>query len=228
MSSLGIIPIRYQSKRLPNKTFRLVGNKPLIDWTLDIVTQSDIDDFIVVTSCKTVREHCDKKHVKSVFRPVGLESDSASVLDTIMWLNESQLNNAFDIQMLLQITNPTRTIEDVNVSLEMFELGGVNSVASIVNVGEWNPVRMYYKCMGGRLQALHPSQQWGNTQQLSKTYLRDGSIYAWRTQALLKQYGRTLLPDLCMGYEIEPERSVRIDTEKDLRRAESVLTAGAV
>jgi len=230
MSSLGIIPIRFQSTRLPNKTFRLCANKPLIDWTIESARKSFLDDFIVVSSCKIVRQYCGEHKIKCVIRSAGLESDETSILHTISWLNESHLNNAFSIQMLLQITNPTRTIQDINECLALMNIQSINSVCSVVNVGEFHPSRMYRPTLGRGIEPLLPNRQWGNTQQLPKIYLRDGSIYCWRTDVFLKPHNDTVLPERVMSYEIESERSVRVDTLKDLERAEKYLTSqvGAV
>lgn len=224
MSSLGIIPIRYESERLPGKTFKMVANKPLIEWTLEVARRSDLTDIIVVSSSEEVRAYCDDKHVAMAIRPRGLESSEAQIIDTIMWLNENHMNSVYDIQMLLQITNPTRTVNDIDTCLQCFECNHINSVCSFVNVGEWHPNRMYEWHLGNVMVPFRRGHEWGNTQALTPLYLRDGSIYAWRTQRLLKEYGRTLLPEQILGYEIPVTRSVRIDTEKDLRLAESLLT----
>ena len=202
----------------------MLVNKPLIEWTLEAARQSNLTDIIVVSSSEEVRAYCADKHITMAIRPRGLESREAQIIDTIMWLNESHMNNTYDVQMLLQITNPTRTVEDIDICLEYLESSHINSVCSFVNVGEWHPDRMYEKHLGNIMVPFRRGHEWGNTQALVPLYLRDGSIYAWRTQMLLKQHGRTLLPEQIQGYEISASRSVRIDTETDLRRAHSLLT----
>lgn len=228
MSSLGIIPIRYQSSRLPNKPFRMAGGKRLIDWTIDVAKQSQLDDIIVVSSSELVHQYCIENHIKCIHRPRGLESDSSPIIDTIAWLNESMYNNTYDIQMLLQITNPTRTVEDIDKCLKSLEVTTVNSVCSVVNVGEFHPARMYLPAVGNGLVPMWTARQWLRTQDLPRVYMRDGCIYAWKTEAFLKSMD-TLMPARVLSYEIEFDRSVRIDTESDLARADSLLThQGAV
>lgn len=229
MSSLGIIPVRAQSTRLPNKAFRICGGKSLLQWTLETASQSNLDQIIVVTSNQTIRNVCDEMHIQSVQRPTDLEWSHVSILDTIMWLNDSPLNSSFSVQMLLQITNPTRTVEDIDTCLDMLtHHHDINSVCSVTSVGEFHPNRMYIPQQGKLLKPLlRSSKQFGNTQELPKIFLRDGGVYAWKTKAWTKQNGATLLPDATMYHEIDPCRSVRIDEERDLEKASIyLLTCG--
>lgn len=225
MSTLGIVPIRYHSTRLHNKTFRMIAGKLLIDWTIEAIEESQLDDYVVLSSCRVVRQYCEEKKIKILVRPVGFESDVASIVDSVCWLNDNPLYNHHTIQMLLQITNPTRTTEDIDKCIDLINIDSVNSVCSVVNVGECHPNRMYIPMLGNGLRPLVETAQWLNTQRLPKLFLRDGSVYCWKVKAFVKQRCTSLLPDIIMSYEIEPERSVRVDTLEDLERAERYLTA---
>lgn len=226
MPSLGIIPIRYQSTRFPNKTFATVQGKTLLDWTIDVAKLSNLDEIIVVTSCKSILDHCHQKHVAVCVRPIGLEGDNCHVLHTINWLNESAMNSSFNIQMLLQITNPLREVEDINKSIDLLEREGVNSVCSVTDVGEFHPSRMFKSSNLDGIEPLLRCSHWENTQNLSKVYLRDGSIYAWKTKAFLYAKEDTLLPSLTVKLDIPAERSIRVDFPTDLVRVENHLTKG--
>jgi CMP-N,N'-diacetyllegionaminic acid synthase len=224
MSSLGIIPIRHKSVRLPGKAFKTIAGKTLIDWTLEAAKLSSLDEVIVVTSCKEIWQHCADRDVAVVVRPIGLEGDTCHVLHTINWLNESALNNVFNVQMLLQITNPTRTAEDINQCLDLLDHPNINSVCSVVDVGEFHPDRMFKGMIGLGIEPLTRGNHWSNTQQLPKIYLRDGAVYGWKTKTLMTAREDTLLPPLTVRYEIELNRSIRIDTLPDLVKAENYLT----
>lgn len=226
MSSLGIIPIRYRSSRLPNKTFLDCGGKQLIDWTIETAFNSNLDTVIIVSSCEVVKQYCDKNGLHYVKRPRGLESDNCHVLHTINWLNDNEpLERGYDIQMLLQVTNPTRIVYDIDRSLELLEaVESANSICSIVDVGEFHYSRMYKRAFCNTLEPVDVKNQWSNTQYLDPMFLRDGSIYAWRTKAFLQFGGNTLLPQRILGFEIPRERSIRIDTQRDLDIADKILT----
>lgn len=223
-TTLGIVPIRYHSTRLNNKTFRNLAGKLLIDWTIDAIEGSQLDNFIVFTSCNIVQKYCREKDIEYLIRPIGFESDVASIVDSIRWLNDNPMYNTYNNQMLLQITNPTRTTEDIDKCIDLMNIDSVNSVCSVVNVGEFHPNRMYIPMLGNGLKPLVEPAQWSNTQRLPKLFLRDGSIYCWKVKAFMKQRCTSLLPDRIMSYEIEPERSIRVDVLDDLERAERYLT----
>lgn len=224
MSTLGIVPIRYSSTRLHNKTFRTVAGKLLIDWTIEAIRNSLLDDFVVMSSCKVVKQYCEENNINVIVRPIGLESEVASVIDSVCWLNDNPIWNSFNNQMLLQITNPTRTSDDIDNCLDLINFDSVNSVCSVVDVGEFHPNRMYIPRMGNGLEPLIKDSQWGSTQRLPKLFLRDGSIYCWKVKAFTRDKCSSLLPERIMSYEIEQERSIRIDTVRDLYAAEKYLT----
>ena len=50
MSFLIFIPARSGSTRLKNKNIKIINNKPLIKYTIDIVKKSKLFDKIVVSS----------------------------------------------------------------------------------------------------------------------------------------------------------------------------------
>jgi len=226
MSTIGIIPIRATSTRFRGKTFAKLCGKSLIEWTIDCCRESQLDDFVVVSSCQHVIKWCTQRGIKTVQRPIGLETDNSRVIHTVSWLNaEFYWIRNFTQQMLLQITNPLRQVLDINESIKLLEYS--NSVLSVVDVGEFHPYRMFRESLTGYkgiIPLYSNTQQQTLTQDLPKIWLRDGSIYAWKTLAF--KYDITLSPELTLKYEIEKERSIRIDTMKDFEAAEKYLTEG--
>ena len=225
MSTIGIIPIREHSKRFPNKTFADLCGKPLIEWTIEAAKKSNLDSFVVVTFCSKVIDWCNKNKVIWIKRPSSFETDKAPVIDTISWLNDEGHANgrwlrSYDNQMLLQVTNPTRTWVDINESIELLKESAANSVCSVIDVGEIHPYRMFKGRIGHGLTPLFPQYETVRTQALPRVYLRDGSIYLWRTKSFR---GGTLLPQGILKLEIPRHSSVRIDTVRDLEQAEKIL-----
>lgn len=224
MSNIGIIPVRYHSTRLPNKTFRLCGGKTLLERTVEVAKNSKLDSIIVVSSYPAVEDWCKRENVEFLNRPRGLEGDRVSILDTINWMNDECCFRCIENQMLLQITNPTRTVMDINKAIDLLKVKTVNSICSVVDVGEYHPNRMYKPTMGLGLEPLSRNNQWIRTQSLPRLFLRDGGIYYWKTCAFKEFKGLTLLPERVLRIEIPIERSFRIDTERDLFLADQFLT----
>ena len=59
MRVLALITARAGSKRLPGKNIRLLGNKPLIAWSIDVVRNiPEICDILVSTDDKNIASVC--------------------------------------------------------------------------------------------------------------------------------------------------------------------------
>ena len=59
MKILSIIPARGGSVRLPGKNIRMLGDKPLIGWSIDVARKvSSIDKIFVSTDCNHIADVC--------------------------------------------------------------------------------------------------------------------------------------------------------------------------
>ena len=57
MKLLALIPARGGSKRLPGKNIRIVGGKPLINWSVDVCRDVNyISNVMVSTDDNTIRQ----------------------------------------------------------------------------------------------------------------------------------------------------------------------------
>ncbi|MBI5698818.1 hypothetical protein HZC35_00720 [Candidatus Saganbacteria bacterium] len=66
---VGLVAVRTESTRLPNKAFRLLAGKPLLEVLVDrLIAARELDAFIVCTTVSPsddkVEDFCCKKHVK--------------------------------------------------------------------------------------------------------------------------------------------------------------------
>lgn len=222
MSTIGIIPVRAHSSRFPNKTWAEVNGESLLRRTIRFALASKLNDLIVVSSCEKVYEYCKKIGVNYRYRPKGFETDKAPIIDTISWLNGLVGGVAkYDYQMLLQLTNPLRTTIDINACMSLIETFKGGSVCSVTPVKDHHPYRMFKQAIGlGLVPMFKDAYQQMRTQDLPKVYLRDGSIYLWRTDRF---DGKTLLPERIVRYEVQPSRSIRVDTPADLEQVQNYL-----
>ena len=80
-----LIPARGGSKRLPRKNVKLLGNKPLIAWSIDTAKASKyIDRVIVSTDDKEIKHIAEEYGAEVPFlRPEHLSNDHASSFDVI-------------------------------------------------------------------------------------------------------------------------------------------------
>ena len=79
MKILAIIPARGDSARLPGKNIRVLGDKPLIEWSIDVARKvPNIDKIFVSTDCNDIAD-VSKRLASFLFK-----SHSSSLFDFVM------------------------------------------------------------------------------------------------------------------------------------------------
>lgn len=112
MRTIGLIPARGGSKRLPGKNLRYLGGKHLIEWTIEAAMASRLDGVYVST------EDCDIKRICSAYeglhvidRPDALADDLTTTEDVVTHaLSEVYCTRV----MVLQCTTPERTAKHID------------------------------------------------------------------------------------------------------------------
>jgi CMP-N,N'-diacetyllegionaminic acid synthase len=216
---LGIVPARKGSKGVKNKNKLIINGKPLIEYTINSALKSKIDKLVVSTDCVDIRNISLNLGADSPFlRPKELSLDHSLTIDVVKHCLSfyQSLGEHYDTIILLQPTCPLRTFELINAAIEKLDSDPtIDSVVSVVDVEGNHPFRMKriendklvnYIDLG--YEDMRPRQQ------LPKVYIRSGSIYAIRTNALLKLNG-------LVGKSVYPiveknEDSINIDTSYDL------------
>ena len=142
MKTLCVIPARAGSKRLPDKAILPFAGTTLLEITCkqanrvfdNIVVSSDSIDYLERA------EECFIPYFRH--RPHKLATDTtpmvAVVKDAVDWV-EVELGVRYDTVVLLQVTSPLRTDEDIRGALKEFDnntLFSVNKVKFPVNVEE--------------------------------------------------------------------------------------------
>jgi N-acylneuraminate cytidylyltransferase len=122
---IGHIGARAGSKGVPNKNFRMLHGKHLIDWSLDQLIASDrVDHVVVSTDSPEIYEHGLKRGGLDIgLRPAHLATDTAAKWD--VWQHalaqvEVQVGPA-DAFLDLDCTSPLRLPRDIDAGLDLFE-----------------------------------------------------------------------------------------------------------
>jgi len=135
MKVLGLVPARAGSKRLPGKNIKILGDKPLINWTIEIAKESSaFSDIIVSTDGEAIASIArDAGANVPWLRPTELASDDASSVDVAIhaldWYEE--FNQSIDALVLLQPTSPFRTVDTIKRGLQAFEEFKKRTVVSV-------------------------------------------------------------------------------------------------
>jgi hypothetical protein len=120
---LTLVPARGGSKRIPRKNVKLLGDFPLILWTLfpyrdlDPVVSSDDDDIISVAETYGFR---------TLRRPDSMATDTASSVDVALHAMEELDQTSV---LLLQPTTPFRSGHVVSTAINLHKSSGKPVVA---------------------------------------------------------------------------------------------------
>jgi N-acylneuraminate cytidylyltransferase len=224
MRTLYLIPARKGSKGLPGKNTKLLGNKPLIEYSIEFALnnlQFD-DELCISTNDEAVLAIAKSKGISIPFiRPEELSNDNASSYDVIIHAinHYEKLNKTFDAVLLLQPTSPFRIQDDFTHLIKEYD-DETDMVVS-VKISKENPYFTLFeensngflnKCKVGSFQ---------RRQDCPNVYAFNGSMYLIKVSALkkkpineFKKIKKIIMPE---------ERSIDIDTMTDWILAEFYL-----
>ena len=224
MRILYLIPARKGSKGLPGKNTKLLGRKPLIEYSIDFALNNlKIDDELCIsTNDEAVIEIAKSKGITIPFiRPEEFANDSASSHDVIIHaINQyDKLNQTFDAVLLLQPTSPFRIQDDFTNLIKEYSVD-TDMVVS-VKLAKENP---YFTLFEKNSQGFLNKSKAGNferRQDCPEVYAFNGSMYLINIASIkkariseLKNIKKIIMPE---------ERSVDIDTLADWTLAEFYL-----
>ncbi|MCH3881944.1 MULTISPECIES: acylneuraminate cytidylyltransferase family protein [Tenacibaculum] len=227
MRILGLIPARGGSKGVPNKNIKLLGGKPLLQYTSEVALKSkNLKNVVLSSDSELIIEVGKKLGLEVPFiRPTDLAEDKSPTLPVILHALEHFENKGiyFDAVCLLQVTSPFRTLAFVEKAIETFIEKETDSLISVLEIPhEYNPHWAFTETKEGNLSiATGDKTIIPQRQKLPKAYYRDGSIYITKTSVLKEQ--NTLFGDSISYIESSKENHVNIDTVEDWERAEKIV-----
>lgn len=229
MKILALIPARGGSKGVPNKNIKLLGDKPLINYTIEAALAcAEIEDLVVSTDSLEIARISRAAGANTPFmRPDDLATDSSPSIDTVIHAVEFLRDNAdlnYDVVCLLQPTSPFRTAEDIRGAIRKFSESEADSLISVRKVPhQFNPHWVFEQNADSNFLkiATGESEIITRRQELPSAYYRDGSIYLVKTQILFKK--RSLYGEKIAFHVSENPIFVNIDTPEDWAEAEEIL-----
>lgn len=223
---LGVIPARGGSKGIPRKNIRLLGGKPLIAYTIqEALASKHITDVVLSTDDQEIQSIALDYGAQAPFlRPPELSTDTALAIPTIQHAvgeMEKIKEQNYHYIVMLQPTTPFRTAEDLDGALGRLIQLGADGIISVVHVDNWHPMKMK-KFIGEEMVDYEkPPVENPPRQSLPPVYMVNGALYATKRDVFMEK--NTFQGDFCLGHEMQPERSVNIDTEIDFVVAEYML-----
>jgi CMP-N,N'-diacetyllegionaminic acid synthase len=224
MRILVLIPARGGSKRLPGKNIKLLGGKPLINWSIEaILGISTVCNIIVSTDNSEIAEIARQAGASVPWlRPTNLSTDTASTVDvalhTLDWY-ETNFEKV-DGLLLLQPTSPFRSRKLIELGIGLFLAPDFLPVVGVTPVKDQNTwaIAKDEKYIG---PFLHEDRLNSTTSNLLPAYLINGSFYLISPTDLRKN--RSFINSKTIPLIVKsPFESLDIDTDLDFKVAEFI------
>jgi len=216
MKILAIIPARKGYKKLKKKNILKLGNKSLIQITIEFAKKiKSISDIIVSTDDTDVIKIAKKLSVKAPFvRPFYLADDKASMTDVCLHaLNFYEKNyQKVDAIILLQPTSPFRSIDSVNNAINKFIISKSKSMLS-VNKFEINPLTIVKRKKNKNSLILENN---------NNLYKINGNFYLIKKSLFLKTK-KFLLKNTILFLIKKDKETIDIDNIHDFNLARSYI-----
>jgi CMP-N,N'-diacetyllegionaminic acid synthase len=223
---LGLIPARGGSKGVPKKNIKLLGDIPLIAYTITSAQKSNLLTKCILSSEDTEIITTAKKYNidNPIIRPFGLATDDAKSIDVVLYTLEEleKRGEYFDAVCLLQPTSPFRDADLIDRCIKKFIEHDYDALITVEKVpDEYNPHWIFEETETGYLKlSVNDEKIISRRQELPITYKRDGSVYLTKTTILKNMhsfYGKNL------GFIEVPIGQINIDNTLDWHRAESFI-----
>lgn len=223
MRILYLIPARSGSKGLPGKNTKILGDKPLISYSIDFALQNlkKGDELCISTDDENVIDLAIKKGINIPFkRPLELATDTSTTYDVLIHaLNHYvKLGKKFDALLLLQPTSPFRTENDLKSMLSLYD-NNLDMVVS-VKIAKENPYFTLFEENNGYI-VKSKNKNFDRRQDCPEIYAFNGSIYLININSLMNSKINEFTK--IRKFVMPEERSIDIDSLADWALAEFYL-----
>lgn len=209
--TIGVIPARAGSQRLPGKNLRPMAGQPMIVWTLRAALAASTLDHVVVTSDdEAVLALAAGEGVATVCRPPHLAGADADVVDAVEHVL-SLVPGDWGEVVLLQPTSPLR--QPVDIDGVVHRRRELRAPAAISVSPLTKPPAFHLRQEASGELVPPPS--------MDDIVVINGAVYAIQTAVLLA--GRSFRPDGTAGYRMPAERGWDVDTLEEFLACEATL-----
>ena len=222
MKNLAIIPARSGSKGLPDKNIKILGDRPLLAYSIKAAQESGcFDEIFVSTDSEKYAQVATEWGANVPFlRSAATSDDKASSWDVVKEVLEryKELGKTFDTVTLLQPTSPLRTSEDIMNGYALMEEKDAKTVVAVCEMDHsplWSNTLPESLSMTGFIR----DEAKNTPRQSLPTYYRiNGALYITKPEVL--EHISEMYEDQCYAYAMPQERSVDIDTLFDFQVAQ--------
>lgn len=224
MKVFAFVFARGGSKGLPGKNLTLLGDKPLVAWSIDVVHQvPEVGTVFVSTEDPEIARVAAQYDAQVIERPAVLASDTAP--EWLSWQHAvrhvMQTHGGFDIFVSAPPTSPLRTADDISAAITSLS-GDTDAVVTMTESARSPWFNMVKRADDGTLSTvLENDGSIARRQDAPKTYDLTTVAYVARPQFILSASN---IWDGCVrGVEVSYRSAVDIDSRVDLEYAEFLL-----
>ena len=223
MKALVVIPARGGSKGLPGKNIKKLNGKPLIHYTIEAAREVFKDqDIIVSTDSIEIKNVAEETGLKVPFlRPSELSTDTANSQDVLVhalkYYESSNLKP--DYIVLLQVTSPLRTAQQVREALSLIH-PEMDMVVSVTETSSNPYYVLYEEDDSGYLQKSKQSN-FTRRQDCPEVWELNGAIYIINTNSLLLKPMSEFTK--LIKYPMNKQTSIDIDDQIDFDLASLIV-----
>ena len=227
MKILGLITARSGSKGIPGKNSKLLGNKPLISYSITTALKTDLLAKVMVSTDSEEIADIARKYGAEVpyLRPSELAQDTTPTLHVVQNVLDffETKGQKFDAVCLLQPTSPFRPPGFVNECIQNFIISDADSFISVLKVPhEFNPHWTFKPNSENFLKiATGETNIIPRRQELPAAYFRDGSVYITKTDFIEIQ--NKLVGGKIAFLESNPDFYCNLDELSDWMKAEQMI-----
>ena len=221
MKKIAIIPARSGSKGLPNKNILMLGNKPLIAYTIEAALKSNEFERVIVSTDSLEYKYIAEKFGAEVFiRSEELSNDKASsfvVIEDVL----NKIETSVDYFVLLQVTSPFRNENHIKESIEIFE-NGISEYDFLVSMQKSDKSSSLIKPIydSGTLEEYNIDYS-NYSRQKYDEYHPNGAIFIGKVKEYLEQ--KHFFGKRAKAYFMNKEDSIDIDDSLDFEIAITIL-----
>jgi len=213
-----IIPLRKGSKRIKNKNFTLIKNKPLIYYTYrEAIKVFDSENIFVSSNDPKAKKFSKKFKLQYIDRPKKICKDNSKTEDAIIHFLKQKKISAENI-VLLQATSPMRTAKDIINGINKYNNKKLDSIFSV-----FKEKNFLWKKNNKKLYSI--SFDYKNrkrVQNMENIYHENGAVFIFNKKKFTKYKNRIF--GKFDFFEMNKSNSIDIDYKQDLEEFIKYIT----
>ena len=146
-NNIAVIPARYGSKRVPHKNFKILGDKPLLTYTIEQALRSRyLQQIVISTDFADIDKFLhgyDRSRIITHIRPEALAGDLVTTEEVLLNVLDQEWAKGAEYVVTLPPTTPFRSTETIDKCIELFLSKKADSVLAVsgakIRMGSFDP-----------------------------------------------------------------------------------------